>query len=161
MFNFFRQLRVTEGFWSAHTEIEVLWDPALTGHESLKCKRPILEMIRLLALHPPAGKVHFSHEAVREWLFIVPLQAGHQAQIIILEILQCIPAFPVKCKAYFSGVVIILAFPRSKSGIFDLIIKKTISFPDNLIEQASGKYSLLVFNIINNLVYTLPCHQKQ
>ena len=39
-------------------------------------------------------------------------QSLRQAQIIILEILQCIP------------VVIIFAFPRSKSGIFDLILEK-------------------------------------
>jgi len=39
-------------------------------------------------------------------------QSLRQAQIIILEILKCIP------------VVIIFAFPRSKSGIFDLILEK-------------------------------------
>ena len=39
-------------------------------------------------------------------------QSLRQTEIIILEILQCIP------------VVIISAFPRSKSGIFDLILKK-------------------------------------
>ena len=46
-----------------------------------------------------------------------------QTQIIILEILQCIPACPVGL-ADRTRVVIIFAFPRSKSGIFDLILEK-------------------------------------
>jgi hypothetical protein len=43
-----------------------------------------------------------------------------QAQIIILEILNVWMPAPL----YLSGVVIIFAFPRSKSGIFDLILEK-------------------------------------
>jgi len=61
-------------------------------------------------------------EAVREWLFSLPLIAGRQAQIIILEILQCIP------------VVIIFAF-------FDL--GKNISFSDSLLDnELSGKVDI-------------------
>jgi hypothetical protein len=51
-------------------------------------------------------------EAVREWLFSLPLIAGRQAQIIILEILQGI------------SVVIIFAF---------LDLGKNISFSDSLL----------------------------
>ena len=49
-----------------------------------------------------------------------------QAQITILEILKCIPARPVKCGAYFSGVVLIFAF---------LDLEKSISFSDSLLRQ--------------------------
>jgi hypothetical protein len=51
-----------------------------------------------------------------------------QAQIIILAILPCIPACPVKYEAYFSGVVKIFAF-------LDLV--KTISFSDNLLDLSA------------------------
>jgi hypothetical protein len=34
---------------------------------------------------------------------------------------------------YLSGVVIIFAFPLSKSGIFDLILGENISFSDSLL----------------------------
>ena len=37
-------------------------------------------------------------EGVREWLFSLPLIAGRQAQIIILEILQCMDACPALFK---------------------------------------------------------------
>jgi hypothetical protein len=53
-------------------------------------------------------------EAVREWLFSLPLIAGRQAQIIILEILKCIP------------VVIIFAF---------LDLGKNISSSDSLLVE--------------------------
>jgi hypothetical protein len=61
-------------------------------------------------MHAKISQTKNIQEAVREWLFSIPLIAERQAQIIILEILQCIP------------VVIIFAFPRSKSGIIDLIL---------------------------------------
>jgi hypothetical protein len=50
-----------------------------------------------------------------------------QAQIIILEILNVWMPVPL----YLSGVVIIFTFPRSKSGIFDLILEKIPSFRSN------------------------------
>jgi hypothetical protein len=59
-------------------------------------------------------------EAVREWLFSLPLLAGRQAQIIILEILKCIP------------VVIIFAF---------LDLGKNISFSESLL---GIRYGVLV-----------------
>ena len=62
-------------------------------------------------------------EAVREWLFSLPLPAGRQAQIIILEILYCIPACPVGL-ADRTGVVIIFAF---------LDLGKNISFSESLL----------------------------
>ena len=43
---------------------------------------------------------------VREWLFFLPLIAGRQAQIIILEILNAWMPVPL----YLSGVVITFAF---------------------------------------------------
>jgi hypothetical protein len=46
-----------------------------------------------------------------------------QAQIIILEILNVWMPVPL----YLSGVVKIFAFPRSKSGIFDLILNPAVS----------------------------------
>jgi len=39
-----------------------------------------------------------------------------------------IPACPVECAAYSSGVVKIFAFPRSKSGTFDLSLNKNEHF---------------------------------
>jgi hypothetical protein len=37
---------------------------------------------------------------------------------------KCIPACPVECEAYSSGVVKIFVFSRSNSGIFDLALNK-------------------------------------
>ena len=58
---------------------------------------------------------------IHKWLFFIPPSAG-------LEILQYIPACPVECEAYSSGVVKILIFPRSKCGIFDLALQKLSHF---------------------------------
>jgi len=46
-----------------------------------------------------------------------------QAEILILEILNVWMPVPL----YLSGVVKIFAFPRSKSGIFDLILNPAVS----------------------------------
>ena len=71
----------------------------------------------------------------RKLLFFLPLQAGRQAKIIILEILNVWMPVPL----YLCGVVIILAFPRSKSGIFDLIFEKIPSFRSDTTYGAPGR----------------------
>ncbi len=59
--------------------------------------------------------------------FCLPPSAGRQAQILILEILNAWMPVPL----YLSGVVNParggIAFPRSKSGIFDLILNPAVS----------------------------------
>ncbi len=75
-------------------------------------------------------------------LLLSPISASpmsgicQQAQIIILEILNVWMPVPL----YLSGMVIIFAFPRSKSGIFDLILEKFTSFRSDTI------YALRWFN---------------
>ena len=65
---------------------------------------------------------------VREWLFSLPLIAGRQAQIIILEILQCMDA----CPAVFKRGGYNFRLPPLKARDLRLDLGKNISFSDSL-----------------------------